>query len=105
MNRTQEEVSESLKKLETNLENIKGYFPDLNTLICDRGGNPCDSHCGGAGCGKCGGLSCEGAVTNADNALKYAQDAYTELKRKDTNAEDLLRTVRIKMLYMLCICC
>lgn len=93
MNRTQEEVAEALKKLDGNMGNITASFPDLNTLVCDRGGDPCDSHCGGAGCGKCGGLSCEGAVTNADNALKYAQDAYTELKRKDADAEDLLRTV------------
>lgn len=99
MNRTQEEVAEALKKLDGNLENINKNFPDLNTLVCDRGGDPCDSICGGAGCGKCGGLSCEGAVTNADNALKYAQDAYTELKRKDADAEELLRTVSTYLIY------
>ncbi|XP_021960938.1 laminin subunit beta-1 isoform X2 [Folsomia candida] len=93
MNRTQEEVADTLKKLDGNMANITTAFPALNTLVCDRAGDPCDSHCGGAGCGKCGGLSCEGAVTNADNALKYAQDAFTELKRKDADAEDLLRTV------------
>jgi len=68
-------------------------FPALNELVCDRSGDPCDSHCGGAGCGKCGGISCEGAVTKADNALKLAQDAYTALKLKDADAEDLLRAV------------
>lgn len=93
INKTKDDVSEALKGLETNINSINGVFPELNSLVCDRAGDPCDSHCGGAGCGKCGGISCEGAVTNADNALKIAQDAYDALKKKDADAEDFLRAV------------
>lgn len=101
INKTKDDVSEALKGLETNIDQINRIFPELNELVCDRGGDPCDSHCGGAGCGKCGGISCEGAVTNADNALKTAQDAYETLKMKDANAEDLLRAVRYNSEKML----
>jgi len=93
-NKTQEELTNSLGKLETSLNEISNAFPELNTLVCDKGGDPCDSHCGGAGCGKCGGISCEGAVTKAEQALKFAQEAHTELKSKDAKAEELLRAVR-----------
>lgn len=94
-NTTRDQVTDSLEALETKLGNIEEAFPALNTIVCDRGGNPCDTHCGGAGCGKCGGFLCDnGAVTTAENALKYAQDALTELKSKDRGAEDLLRSVR-----------
>ncbi|ODN04402.1 Laminin subunit beta-1 [Orchesella cincta] len=93
INKTQDDVSNTLEKLEADIDSVNGMFPDLNELVCDRAGDPCDSHCGGAGCGKCGGISCEGAVTKADNALKLAQDAYTALKLKDADADDLLRAV------------
>jgi len=92
-NKTQEELTNSIGKLETSLNDIGSYFPELNTLVCDKGGDPCDSHCGGAGCGKCGGISCEGAVTNAEQALNFAQEAHTDLRSKDAKAEELLRAV------------
>lgn len=92
-NKSQEELNNSVEKLESSLEDIERTFPELNTLVCDKAGDPCDSHCGGAGCGKCGGISCEGAVTNAEQALKFAQDAHTDLKSKDGKAEELLRAV------------
>jgi len=93
VDKKQSDVKESLNKLDADLNAIDDAFPNLNTLVCDRGGDPCDSHCGGAGCDQCGGLSCEGAVTNAENALRYAEDAAEVLKTKDADAEDLLRTV------------
>lgn len=93
--KTQEELKMSIGKLELSLGEIRRVFPELNTLICDKAGDPCDSYCGGAGCGKCGGISCEGAVTNSEQALKFAQDAQTELKSKDSKAEEVLRGVNL----------
>ena len=50
---------------------------------------PCDDLCGGAGCGKCGDVSCgEGALTKSQDALKDAQDAEDLLKQKDLEAEE-----------------
>ena len=62
--------------------------------MCDGAGDPCDALCGGAGCGKCGGLSCEdGAATKASNALSVAQDASEILDRRERQVDELLRGV------------
>ena len=62
--------------------------------MCDGQGDPCDSLCGGAGCGKCGGLSCDdGAVTKAANALSVAQDAAKILEDREREVDELLRSV------------
>ena len=62
--------------------------------MCDGAGDPCDSLCGGAGCGKCGGLSCEdGAATKASNALSVAQDASEILDKRERQVDELLRGV------------
>lgn len=63
--------------------------------VCDRGGDPCDDVCGGAGCGSCGGFSCdEGAVTQADLALKYAKDAKNLIQERETKIGELYRGVK-----------
>lgn len=55
---------------------------------------PCDDLCGGAGCGKCGDVSCgEGALTKSQDALKDAQDAEDLLKQKDLEAEEALNKI------------
>ena len=44
--------------------------------------------CGGGGCGRCGGPSCDnGAVTKADNALDFAMKAEEILKAKEGKAK------------------
>jgi coxsackievirus/adenovirus receptor len=54
----------------------------------------CDALCGGAGCNKCGGISCEkGALTRAETALKYAKDTEEIIKKKEQQAEELIRSV------------
>ena len=64
--------------------------------VCDKRGDPCDPLCGGAGCGVCGGLSCEhGAVTKAERALGVARDAEKAIREKETAAEELLRGVSL----------
>merc|ERR1712045_969524 len=53
-----------------------------------------DDLCGGAGCGKCGDVSCgEGALTKSQDALKDAKDAEVLLKRKDLEAEEALNKI------------
>ena len=48
----------------------------------------CDELCGGAGCGKCGGLSClNGALSKAEGAVKSAESADKMLVEKDRKAE------------------
>ena len=64
--------------------------------VCDGRGDPCDSRCGGAGCGKCGGLSCsDGAVTKASNALDLARQADDIIREKGEAAMELLAKVTI----------
>ena len=63
--------------------------------MCDKRGDPCDSICGGAGCGTCGGpSSCNnGAVTKASSALELAKGADEILANKSKQATDLLGDV------------
>lgn len=57
--------------------------------------------CGGAGCGFCGGLSCEaGAFTKAERAYKFAKDAEKHIRDKEAKAEELYRGVSRKNIYI-----
>ncbi|PSN55873.1 Laminin subunit beta-1, partial [Blattella germanica] len=92
--RSQEENEEALDSLTNQLKELNAEIPDLNELVCDKRGDPCNSLCGGAGCGVCGGLSCEhGAVTKAERALGVAKDAEKAIRGKETDAEELLRGI------------
>lgn len=87
-----------LKELEDELDKLKATIPELNEEICDRKDKDedvlCDALCGGAGCNKCGGISCEkGALTLAEVALKYAKDTEEIIKKKEQQAEELIRSV------------
>lgn len=60
--------------------------------MCDKHGDPCDSLCGGAGCGFCGGVSCEnGATKKADNALFMVKAADEGLRDKELKVDEMLR--------------
>lgn len=62
--------------------------------VCDGRGDPCDSVCGGGGCGKCGGISCDGgALTKADNAIDRANQAKLLLDIKEVDANTMLTEV------------
>ena len=62
--------------------------------VCDGRGDPCDSLCGGAGCGTCGELSCnEGLVQISRLTLKFSNDAETTLKRKEASTDNVLRGI------------
>ncbi|XP_050736724.1 laminin subunit beta-1-like isoform X4 [Eriocheir sinensis] len=93
-NRTQAENEARLAELSGLLDGVEDGMPDLNEQVCDKRGDPCDTLCGGAGCGKCGGLSCNnGLVNTVSLALRFAEDAETELKKKEASADELLRGV------------
>ena len=64
--------------------------------VCDGSGtvSKCDTLCGGAGCHKCGGLSCDmGAVTRAENAFELAKDAENVTREKEGVSKQLLGEV------------
>jgi methyl-accepting chemotaxis protein len=64
----------TLRNISVRIDRFSDDIRDLNDVVCDGSGDPCDNLCGGAGCGKCGGgVSCQdGAVTIADNAVGLA---------------------------------
>ena len=64
--------------------------------MCDGSGDPCDSLCGGGGCGKCGAPLCnEGAVNTAELALTEAQKAKETLLGLQSDSEEMIRGVRL----------
>merc|ERR1719347_272671 len=85
-----EEVNNEIRRLEERI-------PRLNKDVCDgvtTVEDPCDDLCGGAGCGKCGDVSCgEGALTKSQDAVKDAKEAEMLLKEKDLVAEEALNKI------------
>ncbi|XP_039299299.1 laminin subunit beta-1 isoform X2 [Nilaparvata lugens] len=85
---------ETLEILSNELTRFEQEVPVLNLQVCGKNGDPCDSLCGGAGCGHCGGLGCDdGAVTKAEKALSFANDAQKHIHDKQSNAEELFRGI------------
>ena len=94
---TQNQNQGKLDDILEQIDNLEGKIPDLNRQICDGQTSvdtPCDDLCGGAGCGKCGGLSClNGALSKAEEAVKSAESADSLLVEKDRDADQVLREV------------
>lgn len=84
----------SLNELKEKLETLEDEIPQLNNLICDGHGDPCDI-CGGAGCGSCGNsISCpDGAKQQAEIALSLANETETLLHAREDEANELLRNM------------
>ena len=83
----------SINDLSRQISLLEDKIPNINQMVCDGRGtvDNCDTLCGGAGCGKCGGLSCtEGATTKAENALDLATKADSVLKEKEKTARNEL---------------
>ncbi|CAH1782676.1 unnamed protein product [Owenia fusiformis] len=90
-----EENDKKLDDIDSKVNDLDAGITDLNEMVCDKRGEPCDELCGGAGCGKCGGLSCdEGAVSKAEGALDYAKDGNVSLSDKKEKSDTLLNSVR-----------
>lgn len=86
-----------LEDLNKKLDSLKQALPELNDLVCDKRGDPCDAICGGAGCSSCGSsISCEnGAKQQAESALNIANSTETALRNKEAKANDFIRNVYI----------
>ncbi len=94
---TQEQNQETLEEIINQIANLESKIPGLNQQVCDGETSidePCDDLCGGAGCGKCGGLAClNGALSKAEEAVKSAETADGMLVDKDRQAEKVLRDI------------
>ena len=98
----QERNKESLDKINEKLKTFDGIMPGLNLEMCGDNVTDCSSVCGGAGCGFCGGLSCDaGAVTKANQALDVAKKQAAEIKSHKDEAEQLLRNVSFEIFFHL----
>ena len=79
------------------IRRLEEKIPELNKAVCDGDTTveePCHDLCGGAGCGKCGDVSCnKGALTMAQDAVTDAKEAEKILKEKDTKAEEALSEI------------
>lgn len=92
----QDRNNESLQKLIDKLNTLNGDMPELNLKMCGDNVTDCSNVCGGAGCGFCGGLSCDvGAITKANQALDVAKQQAAKIKNQKDEAEQLLRNVRL----------
>ncbi|XP_011135440.1 laminin subunit beta-1 isoform X2 [Harpegnathos saltator] len=90
----QERNKESLVRLNEKLRAFGMTMPGLNLQMCGDNVTDCSTVCGGAGCGFCGGLSCDvGAVTKANQALDVAKQQATKIKSHKDEAEQLLRNM------------
>ncbi|XP_076373479.1 laminin subunit beta-1-like isoform X2 [Tachypleus tridentatus] len=92
-NRTYDENVALLNNISDQAFSIDAGIADINRMVCDGSGtvDNCDLLCGGAGCRKCGGISCRrGAVTLVKNALDLAREAEDIISVKEAAADDLL---------------
>jgi len=87
----------ALKDITNQIVVLQDKVPGLNKAVCDGETDrdtPCDELCGGAGCGKCGGLSClQGALQKAQEARQHAKGAEKIFAEKDLEAESVLNEV------------
>lgn len=89
-------TKESLDRLNEKLDILKDHMPALNQDMCGRNVSDCSDMCGGAGCGVCGGISCDaGAMTKANQALDVAKQQSSKIKSLKDDAEQLSRNVSI----------
>ncbi|KAG5893086.1 hypothetical protein JTB14_029481 [Gonioctena quinquepunctata] len=90
-----EDNENELMNISAKLETLNKQIPELNSLVCDGHGDPCDAICGGAGCGYCGDLlSCaNGAKQQANTAIEHANNTEIALRNKETLANDFIRNV------------
>ncbi|KAJ8301303.1 hypothetical protein KUTeg_020290 [Tegillarca granosa] len=94
-NRRIQENENNLNNIDNKVNGLGSQIADLNEMVCDGRGDPCDYQCGGAGCGRCGGISCDdGAVYKAENALDLAEKAEKTLEMKEKDANNLLGEIQ-----------
>ena len=87
-----------MASLSGKIRDLEEKVPDINNLVCDGRGTvtDCDALCGGAGCGKCGGISCGGGAAQlASNALELGEKSKTQLTQLQEKARKELDNVLI----------
>lgn len=91
----QDRSQDSIDKLNEKLTDLENDIPGLNLGMCGDNVTECSNVCGGAGCGFCGGISCDaGAVSKANQALDVAKKQADKIKTHRDSAEQLLRKVK-----------
>nr|AJO16035.1 laminin beta-wing chain [Bombyx mori]AJO16036.1 laminin beta-wing chain [Bombyx mori] len=92
-NTTQNENDKKLTQMQEQVDRLETIIPKLNDKMCGQETDTCDI-CGGAGCGKCGGISCDqGAVTKAEQALDFANKTEYRIKEHELSAEDMYKNI------------
>lgn len=89
-NRKLEDNRDRLDSLDNDIDQLESNLADINSMVCGGVTSPCDSLCGGGGCGICGGAGCSGAVSSAKSAADMAATIEKLLKEKAMNATDQL---------------
>lgn len=94
-NRSSSLNEEGLQGLSKRIKALEDQVPDINQLVCDGRAtvSECDALCGGAGCGKCGGISCKGAATLASDALSLASQSKEKLSEMQDRARKELEGI------------
>lgn len=96
-NLTYHENDRILRNIQQEISEMENGLPNINNLVCDGFStiDQCDNLCGGAGCGRCGGISCtHGATTKASTAVELAKKAEKDLQEKDRHVKDELRRIK-----------
>lgn len=94
MGDAEEANKEALTAINEKLSVFNGIMPSLNLEMCGDNVTDCSSVCGGAGCGFCGGLSCDaGAVTKTNQALDVAMKQAAKIKTYKDEVQQLFREV------------
>ncbi|CAH1103667.1 unnamed protein product [Psylliodes chrysocephalus] len=91
-----EDNENELLNISEKLKELNSQIPDLNNLVCDGRGDPCDDVCGGADCENgCGNsITCtNGAKQQAATAIRNANDTEIALRNKESLANDFIRNV------------
>ncbi|CAG9828598.1 unnamed protein product [Diabrotica balteata] len=91
-----EDNENEINNISNKLDQLNSQIPELNNLVCDGRGDPCDAICGGADCDNgCGNsITCaNGAKQQAATAIRNANDTEIALRNKETAANDFIRNV------------
>nr|XP_022901153.1 laminin subunit beta-1 isoform X1 [Onthophagus taurus]XP_022901154.1 laminin subunit beta-1 isoform X1 [Onthophagus taurus] len=88
-----EEDMASLKNLTDLIKNLNDSLPKLNKLICDGSEYPCDNICGGALCGHCGAITCNGAKNQAEDANSLAMKTEALYNDKEKLVNEYIRNI------------
>lgn len=89
----QTQVEQDLKSNKDSVDALS--LADLNRDICGAATEGCDETCGGAGCGQCGGLSCEGAVTVSEEGMSRAKKTQEILDALTSDASELQTRIEV----------